>query len=416
MTSAETASCPVHQNFDPLEETYLADPYPTMSAVRAEVPVFYSPEVDMWVVTRYGDIESVFKDPGSYSASIGQRPVFPLTDEAREIVRGGFHATPVMSDCDPPRHTRIRKHNMKGFSARRTAVLEPKVWAKATELVDAIEPGRVDLVSAVTYPLPAYMIFTFIGFPDADMDMLKRWCGNRMLFSWGRPSPEEQKDIAGNMVRYWRYCEEFVADRAKNPRDDFTSDLVRIHRDDPEAVSLEEIVNVAYGLSFAGHETTTNYTSNIIRRLLTHRSQWEDVCADRELVTDAIEEGLRYDSSIIAWRRITTRPVTLGGVDIPEGGKIMLLLGAANRDPEVFHAPESFDIHRDDSRSHLAFGKGIHFCLGAALARMEARIVLELLAERAPGMTLVEEQEYTFPANISFRGPRRLLVDWPAAT
>jgi cytochrome P450 len=413
MTTADITSCPMHENFNPLDESYLADPYPVMSAVRDEVPAFYAPEVDMWVVTRYNDIEDILKDPPAFSAAVGQRPVFPLTQEAQSIVSSGFRATPVMSDCDPPRHTRIRKHNMKSFSARRTAVLEPRVWAKAKELFDAIEPGRVDLVSAITYPLPAYMIFSFIGFPDEDMDMLKRWSGNRMIFSWGRPSPEEQKQIASNMVRYWGYCEEFVADRAKNPRDDFTSDLIRIHQDDPQAISLEEITNVAYGLSFAGHETTTNFTSNIIRRLLTHRAQWDDVCADRSLITPAIEEGLRYDSSIIAWRRITTRPVTIGGVDIPEGAKIMLLLGAANRDPEHFAAPDAFDIHRDDARNHLAFGKGIHYCIGATLARMEARIVLDLLAERVPGLTIVADQEFTFPANISFRGPKRLLVDWP---
>ena len=148
-----------------MADSYLADPYPTLSAVREEVPAFYAPSIDMWVVTRYDDIEAVLKDPGTFSAAVGQKPVFPLTDEARGIIKEGFHATPVMSDCDPPKHTRIRRHNLKGFSARRISVLEPKVWAKATELVDAIRPGEVDLVQALTYPLPAYMIFTFIGFP-----------------------------------------------------------------------------------------------------------------------------------------------------------------------------------------------------------------------------------------------------------
>jgi cytochrome P450 len=413
MTPTDTASCPVHQSFDPLADPYLRDPYPTLSTVREEAPAFYAPSIDMWVITRYDDIESAFKDPGAFSAAVGQRPVFPLTDEARAIIAEGFHASPVMSDCDPPKHTRIRRHNLKGFSARRVSVLEPKVWAKATELVDAIEPGEVDLVPALTYPLPAYMIFTFIGFPDEDMDMLKSWCGNRIAFSWGRPGPDEQREIATNMVHYWRYCEEFVAKRAANPVDDFTSDLIRIHQDDPEALSLEEITNVAYGLSFAGHETTTNFTGNAIRQLLTHRRQWDAVCADRSLIAGAVEEVLRYDSSIIAWRRITTRPVQVGGVEIPADAKVLLLLGAANRDPKYFDAPEDFDIMRGDVRAHLAFGKGIHYCIGAALARMEARIALDLLAQRAPGMHLLEGQELTFPVNISFRGPQHLLVNWP---
>jgi len=416
MTSTvTTGQCPIHQSgFDPLSGQYLADPYPYLSGVREEGPVFYSPAVDMWVITRYDDIRNVFKDPATFSASVGQQPVFPITEEARSILLDGFHASPVMSDCDPPKHTRIRAHNMKGFSARRTAMLEPRVWAKATELVDAIEPGRVDLVSALTYPLPAYMIFSFIGFPDEDMDQIKRWSGNRMIFSWGRPSPTEQRQIATNMAAYFRYCEAFVAERAKSPVDDFTSDLVRIHQEDPEALSLDDIVNVAYGLSFAGHETTTNFTSNVIRQLLVHREQWAAVCADRALIDAAVEETLRFDSSIIAWRRITTRPVTVGGVDLPAGAKVMLLLGAADRDPRQFSRPEEFDIHRSDARTHLAFGKGIHFCLGASLARMEARIVLDLLTRRVPDLQLVADQELTFPANISFRGPNRLLVDWPA--
>jgi hypothetical protein len=384
-----------------------------LSAVRDEVPVFFAPEVDMWVVTRYDDIDTIFRDPGTFSAAVGQQPVFPMSSKAQEILAKGFHAFPVMSDCDPPRHTRIRKHNMSGFSSRRIATLEPRVWAKATEMFDEIQPGLVDLVSTVTYPLPAYMIFTFIGFPEEDMDTLKRWCGNRMLFSWGRPSAALQAEIASNMVYYWRYCENFVAERARCPQDDFTSDLIRIHQADPDSLSLHEITNVAYGLSFAGHETTTNFTSNAIRRLLTHREQWNAVVADRTLIANTIEETLRYDSSIISWRRITTRPVTIGGVDLPAGTKLMLLLGAAGRDPHHFTNPEEFDIHRDDARRHLAFGKGIHYCIGAALARMEARIVLDLLATRAPGVSIVPDQRYTFPANISFRGPRRLLVQWP---
>lgn len=409
----DMTACPVNHRFNPLGDAYVDDPYPILSAVREEGPAFYAPAIDMWVITGYADIQSALMNPKVFSAAVGQRPVFPLTEEAQSIVKAGFHAYPVMSDCDPPRHTRIRRHNQKGFSARRISVLEPKVWAKATELVDEIRPGVVDLVPALTYPLPAYMIFTFIGFPDEDMDMLKSWCGNRIAFSWGKPTPAEQRVIADNMVNYWRYCEEFVAKRAADPVDDFTSDLVRIHREDPDSLSIADITNVAYGLSFAGHETTTSFTGNAVRRLLANRTQWDELCADRSLIPKAVEEVLRYDSSIPAWRRITTEAVTVAGVEIPARAKVLLLLGAANRDPAHFEDPEAFDIHREDSRKHLAFGQGIHYCIGAALARMEARIALDLLTQRAPGMRVVEDQDFDFPANVSFRGPRRLLVDWP---
>lgn len=409
-----TSTCPVHQRFDPLAADYLTDPYPILSAVREEAPVFYSPHMDMWVVTRYADIDAIFMDAGTYSAAIAQSPVFPLAKRAQEIIAQGFHATPTMSNCDPPKHTRIRAHNVKAFSARRIAVLEPKVRAKASELIAAIRPGPADLVSALTYPLPAYMIFTLIGFPDQDTDMLKGWCGSRMAFSFGRPGPDEQVEIAENMARYWRYCEEFVAGTVRDPRDDFTSDLVRAHLADPDALSLEEITNIAYGLSFAGHETTTNLTGNALRRLLADRKQWKELCADAEAIPGAVEEVLRHDTSVITWRRITTRPVTIGGVEVPAKAKLMLLLSAAGRDPDQFPDPDSFDIHRRGARAHLAFGKGIHYCFGAPLARMEVRIVLELLTSCVPALSLTAGQAFTFPANISFRGPRELWVDWPA--
>jgi len=411
-----TGVCPVHSGFDPLAADYLADPYPILSAVRSETPAFYSPGTDLWVVTRYADIDAIFKDPLTYSAAITQAPVFPLAARAQEILAAGFNATKTMSNCDPPKHTRIRAYNVRAFSARRIAVLEPRVRAKASELAAAIAPGAVDLVSALTYPLPAYMIFTLIGFPDADTEMLKGWCGNRMAFSWGKPAPEEQVEIAENMVRYWRYCEEFVAATVRDPRDDFTSDLIRVHLDDPAALSLDEITSIIYGLSFAGHETTTNLTGNALRLLLADRKQWAELCADPELITDAVEEVLRYDTSVISWRRITTRPVTIGGVEVPADAKLLLLLAAAGRDPEQFPDPETFDIRRPGARGHLAFGKGIHYCFGAPLARLEVRIVLELLTSLVPALALAAGQEFSFSPNITFRGPSQLWVDWPAAS
>jgi len=229
-----------------------------------------------------------------------------------------------------------------------------------------------------------------------------------MAFSWGHPTPAEQVEIAGNMRRYWDYCAEFVRARIAEPRDDFTSDLVRVHLADPAQVSELEITSVIYGLSFAGHETTTNLTSNAVRRLLEHREQWTALCAEPSLIPNAVEEVLRHDTSVIAWRRITTKPARIGEVDIPAGAKLLLLLGGTGRDPERFADPARFDVHREDAGRHLAFGKGIHFCLGAPLARMEARIVLELLTAAAPDLELVPDQRFDFPPNVSFRGPQQL--------
>jgi cytochrome P450 len=414
VTTTGTSSCPVHESFDPLSQENLADPYPIQCAVRGEAPAFYAPSIDMWVVSRYDDVEAIFKDPATFSASVSLAPVFPVDEETKAILADGYHASPVSVNCDPPKHTRLRRHNNAAMSGRRISYLEPKIWAKATQIVDAIKPGRVDLVDALTYPLPTWVIFTFVGFPEEDHEQLKRWSDDRVIFGWGEPTPEKRREIATNMVNYWNYSVNFVAERAKNLRDDFTSDLLRLHHDNPDNPTLDEVTNMAYGFSFAGHETTTNFISNALRGLLTHRDQWEALCADPSLIPNAIEEVLRFDNSIVSWRRITTRPVTIGGVDIPENAKILMLLGAADRDPTHFENPDTLDVHRNNAKTHLGFGRGIHYCIGATLARMETRIALELLTSRAPGLRIVEDQEFTFPPNISFRGPHHLWVDWPS--
>jgi len=394
---------------DPFDPVFLADPYPSLGELRADGPVFYSPVLEMWIVTRHADVEAIFHDPETFSAAIAQDPIYPLAERTRAVLANGFRASATMSNCDPPKHTRIRRYNVRSFSARRLAALEPRVRDKAAELIDAmlLDP-EFDVVAGLTFPLPAYMIFSFIGFPAEDTELLKSWCGNRTLFSWGRPSVADQVDIAENMVRYWQYCEHFVDARIAGPVDDFTSDLARVHLADPNALARDEIIGVVYGLSFAGHETTTNLTSNALRRLLEHPLQWKALCADPALIPNAVEEVLRFDTSVIAWRRITTRAVEIGGVEVPRGARLLLSLASAGRDPAVFAEPDAFDIHRDNARDHLAFGLGIHFCLGAPLARTEVRAVLELLAERAPDLQLVPGQEFAFAPNVSFRGPHEL--------
>jgi len=320
-----------------------------------------------------------------------------------------------MSNCDPPKHGRIRMQNMKSFSARRLAALEPTVRDRCSELVDRLlaridAEGSADLVEELAFPLPAVVVFALIGFPDGDTERLKDWCTDRMSFSWGRPSTSAQARIAEQLAAYWLYCETFVHARLADLRDDFTSDLLRVHFHDHEAVSVDEIVNVTYGLSFAGHETTTGLIGNAVHRLLEVPDRWSQLRAEPSLLPTAVEEVLRYHTSVVAWRRITTRPVELGGARLPEGAKLLLMLAAANRDPERFPDPDIFDLQRHDARAHLSFGKGIHFCLGAALARLELLVVLEQLLERAPDLRLVEGQLLSFPPNVAFRGPQTLAV------
>jgi cytochrome P450 len=202
----------------------------------------------------------------------------------------------------------------------------------------------------------------------------------------------------------------FVVAKALARHDDFTSDLLAIHDEDPEALTQEEIASILYSLTFAGHETTNYLIGNVVHRLLEDPTRWDAVAADTELIPGAVNETLRYDTSVPVWRRVTKRPVTLGGIALPAGAKLFLWLAASGRDASVFPEPETFDMRRANATKALAFGKGIHYCLGAALGKLEAQIALEGLVHRFPRLRLVEGKEVSFPSNMCFRGPQALMV------
>ena len=404
------STCPFH----PFSAEYLADPYPTFAVVRDEAPAFYSDELDMWVVTRYGDAAMVMANTELFSASIAQDPLLPFCPEAGKVLAEGFGYAPVMTNLDPPEHARIRRHNMTAFSARRIAGLEPAIRSITTGLLDdLLAHERFDWVAGLAYPLPISVIFELVGFPHEDADLVKGWAGDRLTIMFGHPDEAEQLHVARNMTALWQYCTDHVRRRRTDRTDDFTSALLDIHDADPEAISDVEIVSVVMGLGIAGHETTTNLLANALHLLLTHPASWKELCADPSLIPDAVEEVLRFDSSVNAWRRLARRDVDLGdGVVIPEGAKVLVLLGSANRDDREFAGPDRFDVHRDGARRHLSFGKGIHHCLGAPLARLEARVVLEEITRRAPDLQLVD-QPLDYPPIISFRGPRELWLTTP---
>jgi cytochrome P450 len=416
-TNVAAAQCPhshFASEFDPWSVEYVADPYPFYARARAEAPVFYSPLVDMWMVSRYDDIWTVLRDPARFSAANALSPVSPFTPEAQQILLdGGYTLKPALTNNDPPGHTRVRGHINKAFSARRIAQLEPRIRGYADALIDAFAAdGCADLIRQFAYPLPIQVVFRLIGIPEEDMDRIKEWCGNRVLFIFGKVSPDEQAACARNMVAFWHYIKDFCELRRREPQD-LTSELAAIADKDESVLSMHEVASVVMGLGFAGHETTTNMIGTSALHLL-NSGQWAHLAADPSLVENAVEELLRYDGSVPVWRRVAKEAVELGGATIPAGGKIALLLGSANHDEAHFVQPDRFDIAREDARDHLAFGKGIHFCIGAALGRLEIRIALERLAQRLPGLRLTPGQRIEYVPTISFRGPKQLLIEWDA--
>ncbi len=384
--------CPVHRRWSPLNDDYLADPYPIAARLRGDHPVFFAEEIGHVVVTRMEDIEAVFTRPDVFASTNVQDPVFPLAQAAADILAADdFDPVAVMSNRSEPDHARIRVYTRRGFSNRRLAALADYLRGRASGLLDAMVAAGppAEYVQALAFPLPAEIVFRLLGFPAEDDAMIKSWCVNRKAFSWGKPSAEEQAEIAQAMLDYWRYCRAFVAERREQRADDFCSELLDAHDADPDpaggtGLSYREVESVVYGISFAGHDPVTALLCNTLRCLLPRRDQWDALVADPSLAANAVEETLRFESSQISWRRITTDPPRSAGSRCRPAPASCSTSPPPTANPTCSTRPTRSTSDRERANRHISFGKGIHFCLGAGLAKLEARTVLELLARGCP--------------------------------
>src|ERR1700734_3400722 len=328
MTAEQTApGCPVDDSFDPLSPEFLSDPYAVLANLPQQgAPVFFAPSIGYYVITRYTDIEQVFKDPATYSAAVAQAPLVPLVPEAQQILlAGGHRPQPSMVSLDEPEHARLRKPAARAFSMKRVTAMIPAIETTTARLLDAVKSQHeFDLTAVLSFPLPANIVFSLMGVPEQDFAQLKHWCGYRAALGWGRPAPEDQIEIATSMAAYRGYLRDLVDRKAAEPGDDLTSDLIVIHRESPDRLTFDEIGSILFSLSFAGHETTTGLIGNTVRRLLEVPDRWPAIAGNPGLIPAAVEETLRYDPSVPVWRRVTTRPVTLAGVHLPAGARLFL--------------------------------------------------------------------------------------------
>jgi cytochrome P450 len=368
----------------------------------------------MHFVTRYDDIVAILRDPDTFS-SRDTIPTHPdMEPEVQAALRGYRHPKHLINS-DPPEHARLRGLVNHGFAPRRVAALEPAIREVAGALIAGFQSdGRADLVEQLAYPLPLTVILRMLGIPPADMDACKRMSRDITPWAWGAATlpTDVLVECARGMVAFQEYSTALVAARRHEPQDDLISHLVSAHEDGRAALSDDEIVELLPGLILAGHETTANLITNTVRLLLCDTDQWDALDVSPELIPAAVEEGLRCDTSVNGMIRTVTRDATIGGTPLREGDRLFLLFGSANHDESQYFQSEQFRVPRPDNEPpHLAFGRGIHYCIGAPLARLEARVALELMRSSLANMRLASGPLDHYP-NFLFRGYKRLDVLW----
>jgi cytochrome P450 len=405
------------QEFQPLEQPQLGDPHPFLARLRREAPVVLAPAFHLWLITRYHDVLSVLKDPRRFSSQDILRSPMQLPPDVNAVLEeAGFtQEYPLLGD-DPPNHTRVRGFVGKAFSGPRVAALAPRIQQLAHEYLDAFERqgGSGDIVAGMNYPLPMRVATEVLGIPKEDMDPIKQWCAEPVLLFHSQ-SHAQQLERAQRIATYWRYLRNLVEDRRRNPRPNaILTALIEARIEGEKPLDTREMVNLASVLVFAAQETTTNLLGNALLHLLRHPESWRALCEDPARIPQAIEEVLRYDAPASAMMRSTTEDVVLSGTSVPKGARLLLLFNSANRDEEVFEHADRFDISRESAVKHLGFGHGTHFCIGAPLARLQARIALEAITQRLPSLRLVSDSPPVFLPNLLNRGPIRLQVAWKA--
>jgi cytochrome P450 len=382
-----------------VSQDFANDPYPLLARLQAEDPVHWSDAWQAWLVTRYDDVERVARDPGTFSNAgrvAARLRALPVEARADMAVLETHFATGLI-DSDPPVHTRLRSLVMKAFTPRTVESLRPRITAIARSLIARVEgSGRADVVKDFAYPLPAAVISEILGLPEGQ-DQLKTW-SERINAFYGA-NGEERVQAARNAqqavleARSW--LSGLVAERRSRPRDDLLTALMTAHVQD-DRLTESELLATCLSLMIAGHVTTTSLISVGLLTLLRNPPQLKTFIAEPGLARGAIEELVRFETPVQRIGRVLNSDLTLRGKQLRKGQLVLMLNGAANRDPQVFPNPNQLDIARGDSR-HAAFGVGIHFCVGAALARLEAPIALrELVSLRdirvvAPGPKWVRE-------------------------
>jgi len=388
------------------------NPYPIYRRMREEAPIFWSDEWQAWVVSRYDDVALSLKDKENLSNENRQALLFSHLSEAKRTTLAPlrhYFAQKDVIGSDPPDHTRLRALVQKAFTPKTVASLEPRIRRLAEDMLrEAIALGRFDFVHEVAHPLPVILIAEMLGAPAEDRALFKRWSSDILGFQGtGRTTFELAMVSQQSLVEMFDYMNRLIDLRRAHPEDDVITALA-LAEESGRGFTRDELLATCNTLLTAGHETTTNLIGNLVHLLLATGNSWEELKREPALIDSAIEEALRFEAPKQRNFRRIKKTHLFQGVEFSENQMVFQLIGSANRDPAKFRDPDVFDLRRAEN-SHLSFGFGIHFCLGAPLARMEARIVLETLLRLAPDCRLVPGG-FKWQERVQFRGPGELVL------
>ena len=412
-----TTSIP--SQFDPHAAAFYQDPFPTYAELRHDAPVVRVPgETELWFVTTWDLVREALKDPDAYSNVLppARRDTPPpeVAEEVAAIRAQGYPYTAALGLSDPPVHTRYRRMVNRAFTPRALAAMEPHITAVAAELAVALPDGEVvDAMERMTIPLPVWAIMRILGIPDEYREELRSWSDAATAALGSKLTPDRWLDTERKMLRFQQVIGEMLDARRAEPGADLLSALVAPD-EDGEALSNAELVWLVRELIVAGNETTVRALAAMIATIDRLRVDdpriWDRLRDDDAYRRGFVEESVRMASPVMGLWRVTTRPVVLGGVAIPQGATVFLAYGSANRDDAVFADPDEFDPLRANVREHLAFGHGIHVCVGAGLARMESAVALQALGTHVSALEVVDPESLRYGESYALRGFTELPV------
>jgi cytochrome P450 len=389
--------------YHPLSRRVIRDPYPSYAALRRHDPIHWSVLTESWVFSRHADVDALLRDHRRFSNDDRHRRGSRMAPSAATDATGRS-----MLFLDPPDHTRLRALVSKAFTPHAVEALTPRIRAIAAQLLDAIgDAAEFDVIEAIAHPLPVIVMAELLGVPAEDRPRFRVWSHLRARTIEPTITARERREALRAAEALDRYFLGIIAQRRRQPRDDLISALAAVEEAGDRLTQRELLVMLRL-LLVAGNETTTNLIGNGLLALLRHPDQLQLLRRDPGLLEWAVEEMLRYDPPVQVDARTALVDVEFDGRQIRKGQRVLALIGAANRDPEVFPDPDRFDITRRQT-SHLAFGRGIHYCLGAPLARLEARLVFEALLERFVDLRL-RTAAPRFKNNVVLRGLESLPV------